>query len=90
MLSASNGRHISNGRITPINGDIVKQEIKYTNTIAPNDPIEPKQDIAKKNFIYRLFQKDKNKIEKEKEPVQKKKPEGPKLKRFEIVCFQFI
>jgi hypothetical protein len=79
MQPTSNGHHKSNGKVSPVNGETLKklEENNHTNGTIPEI------GEVKKNFIQRLFKKDKN--EKEKEAVPKKKPEGPKLKNFEIV-----
>jgi hypothetical protein len=94
MQPTSNGHHKSNGKISPINEDTMK---KLENNNHSNGTISEKM-VEKKNFIQRLFKKDEN--DKEKEIVQKKKPEGPKLKNFEIVrififsyfliCYHFL
>ncbi len=94
MLSTSNGHHKSNGKVSPMDDDTMKQlekqEINNTNITIPNYPVEPTETVAKKSFIYKLFKKDQKVKEKEKEAQAKKKPEARKLKRFEIVCFQLI
>jgi len=90
MLSTSNGHPKSNGKVGPIDEHTTKQlgvpEHNNTKVMVPSDTAETKQEVVKKNFIYRLFKKDEK--EKEKEAQEKKKPQGPKLKTFEIVCLK--
>jgi hypothetical protein len=81
MLPISNGKSKSNGRVGPMDEDVpqqvAKQEIDNMNLKAPNDP-----EVVKQNSVYNLFEKDQN----NKELGEKEKPQGPKLKTFEIVC----
>jgi len=90
MLSTSNGHPKSNGKVSPLDEHTTKPlgipEDNNTKFMVPNDAVEIKQEVVKKNFIYSLFKKDEK--QKEKEAEQKKKPQGPKLKTFEIVCLK--
>ena len=87
MLSASNGHAKSNGRVSPMDEETIermgKQEIKNTNLLVPEDPVEPTPTVVKKSFIARLFKKEQQ--EKKEVEEEKKKPDVPKLKSFEIV-----
>jgi hypothetical protein len=91
MQPTSNGFHKSNGSVSPVDEETMKklgnQQNNHTNGKVPDTTIESPVTVVKKNFIQRLFKKDEK--EKEKEVVQKKKPEGPKLKNFEIVRIHF-
>lgn len=82
MLPISNGKPKSNGRVGPMDEDapqqVAKQEIDNMNLKAPNDA----EEAVKQNSVYNLFEKDQN----NKELGAKEKPQGPKLKTFEIVC----
>ncbi|CAF0902236.1 unnamed protein product [Adineta steineri] len=79
-----NGSAKANGKVSPMDEETAKRlskaEIDNTLLMVPNDPVEPTQEVAKKGFLYRLFKKE----SKKKEPPAPKKPEGPKLKTFEI------
>ena len=56
-----------------------KQAIDTTNIM---NPVEPSRELIKRNFIYKLFKSETEK----KQPLEKEKPQKPKLKTFEIVC----
>ena len=90
MLPTANGHSKFNGKVGPTNAETIekldKQEINNTHVKLPEDPVEPTQTVLKKSIFARLFKKD----AKEKEAEKKKKPDGPKLKTFEIVCFLFF
>ena len=96
MNSIANGYAKSNGKVSPMNDDTHMpppydagvQEIENTNVgiAIPNDPIDPTREIVKNSFLARFFKKDKHIEEKKDEPIKEKKPAGPKLKAFEIVC----
>jgi hypothetical protein len=85
-MSALNGILKSNAKVSPIDEDAMnrlsKEELNNTHIAVPKDPAASNQDVVKTSFIHRLFKKEK----KEKQLEIKKKPEGPKLKKFEIVC----
>jgi hypothetical protein len=85
-MSALNGILKSNAKVSPMDEDAMnglsKKELDNTHIAVPNDPVASNQDVVKTSFIHRLFKKEK----KEKQLEIKKKPEGPKLKKFEIVC----
>ena len=88
-MSILNGNLKSNGKVGPMKEDTVKefneQLANNTPITIANDPIEPTPEVLKRSFINRLFKKEK----KENESEIKKKPAGPKLKTFEIVCITF-
>lgn len=89
MLPTANGhRKSSGGKVNPTDGETIKklsqQEINNTHVKLPEDPVQPTEAITKKSIFARLFKK------KEKEAQTKKKPEGPKLKAFEIVCLPYV
>jgi hypothetical protein len=92
MLPTSNGHAKSNGRVSPMDENTIKQlakqETDNTNVLVTDDPVKTTATIVQKSWIYRLFEKDQKEEEKEVEAKVevKKKPEGPKLKTFEIVC----
>ena len=90
MPSISNGYHKSNGRVSPMDDATIEkmaeQEINNTNVIVNGDPVQPSKEVVNKNFLYRFFKRDK----KEQNIKPNKKPQGPKLKTFEIVCFFFL
>jgi hypothetical protein len=85
-MPAANGTFKANGRVSPMDEDTIKrtgkQEINTTNITVQGDPVGPTGEIIKKDIINGTLQKE---IE-EKEVEGKKKPEGRKLKSFEIVC----
>ncbi|CAF1396848.1 unnamed protein product [Rotaria sordida] len=82
-----NGNLKSNGKVTPLNDEPDKQsgvqEIDNTNITIPNNPIEIAQEANIGNLENGLPKIDQN----EKESQVKKKPEGPKLKAYEIYKF---
>ncbi|CAF3747797.1 unnamed protein product [Rotaria sordida] len=82
-----NGNLKSNGKVTPLNDEPDKQsgdqEIDNTNITIPNNPIEIAQEANIGNLENGLPKIDQN----EKESPEKKKPEGPKLKAYEIYKF---
>lgn len=89
MPPTANGhRKSSSGKVSPTDEDTIdklsKQEINNTHVKLPEDSAEPTEAIAKKSIFARLFKK---KEHTENEVQEKKTPEGPKLKAFEIVCF---
>jgi hypothetical protein len=92
MLPTSNGHAKSNGTVSPMDENTIKQlakqETDNTNVLVTDDPVKTTATIVQKSWIYRLFEKDQKEEEKEVEAKVevKKKPEGPKLKTFEIVC----
>ena len=99
MLPVANGHRKSSGKVAPINGDLnggpgyktAEQEIEAVNfsVAMASDSTDPTREIAKKSFFAKLFSKDKNEKKGDEVPVPEKKPPGPKLKMFQIVCFLF-
>ena len=89
-MPLANGVFKANGKVSPMDDDTIKQtgkeEIDTTNITVPGDPVGPTGEIIKKDLVNGTFQKDID----EKEVKGKKKPEGRKLKSFEIVCILFI
>ncbi len=75
MLPTQNGNAKSNGKVHPIDEDAIKEN-------GISIPNEPTKEVSKKEFI---FENDKKDNQKENEAPIKKKPQGPKLKTFEIV-----
>ena len=63
-----------------------KVELDNTYVAEPMDPADSTKVVANQSLFHRLFKRDKKK--KEKEAEMPKKPEGPKLKTFEIVSFR--
>ncbi|CAF2728582.1 unnamed protein product [Rotaria sp. Silwood2] len=83
-----NGNLKSNGKVIPLNDSPYqqskKQKIDNTNITIPNNSIEPTpQKVGKESLENDLSKIDEN----EKELEVKKKPEGPKLKPYEIYKF---
>lgn len=89
MQPTANGHAKSNGKVSPTDAETMeklgKEDINNTYVKLPEDPVEPTQTAPKKSIFARLFKKDLKGKEGE-----KKKPEGPKLKTFEIVCFSIV
>ena len=85
MLSTTNGHRKSSGKVSPMDADtfqqLSKQEIISTHVDLAKVPDEHAETITETSIFNRLFKK----VQKGKEAQQKKKPEGPKLKTFEIV-----
>lgn len=71
MPSLTNNQRKSNGRVSPMDAETIER-INNPTMI----PIDTKENVTSKSFIYRLLKKKEEK---------QTKPEGPKLKSFEIV-----
>ncbi len=61
--------------------ELIEQQVN-TQIVIANDPLVSNTEVVKRNFISRFFKKEK----KENHHAMNKKPAGPKLKTFEIVC----
>lgn len=68
-------------------------ELDATYVVDPVDPVDATPPAAKQSLFHRLFKREKKKKKKKEdgdeeeddEPPAEKKPDGPKLKTFEIV-----
>ena len=91
----SSGR--SSGKVSPIDDENdpqpaklpIEQALENGNmtVIVPNDPVDPTQPVVASGFLSRLFKKKHPEEKIKGVPVPGKKPDGPKLKPFEIVGF---
>ena len=96
-MPSPNSSARSRGKVTPIDDENDQQPAKLPveqalengnmTVLIPNDPVDPTQPVVTPGFLSKLFKK-KHPDEKINDvPVQKEKPDGPKLKPFEIVSF---
>jgi hypothetical protein len=84
-MSSPNGNFKTNRKNDPMDEDTTKELIEQqvnTQIAIANDPVTSNTEVVKRNFISRFFKKEK----KENHHAMNKKPAGPKLKTFEIVC----
>lgn len=89
MLSTTNGHRKSSGKVSPTDAEtfqqLSKQKINGTHADFAEIPVEQIESTTEKSVFNRLFKK----VRKGNEAKRKEKPEGPKLKTFEIVYFFF-
>ena len=79
-----------NGRVSPIDGDAIVipniQHVDNGNVVISHKRMEETVQIDQKGFLDHLS--NKNEDEDEDEFQEKKKPQVPKLKPFELVCIR--
>ena len=94
-MSSSHSSGRSSGKVSPIDDETnekpaqvaVEHALDNVNTtvMIPNDPVAPAQPAVAPSFLSRIFKKKHSEAKGDTTPAPPKKPEGPKLKLFEIV-----
>lgn len=98
-MPSSNSSARSSGKVSPIDDENAQQpailpvehdlENGNMTVIIPNGTVNPTQPVVKSGFLSKLFKKKHPDEKGDDLPVEKKKPDGPKLKIFEIVGFLY-
>ena len=90
MFSTLNGHRKLSGKVSPTDTETIEnhtgQQIHNIYVRTSEDPVQSTTARKKESYVTRVSRKD----TKGKEAEQKKKPEGPTLKPFEIVYFFFL
>ena len=79
-----------NGKVVPLNPDQTKQsnEQAVENKVPYDDSIETKLELNKVILEKQLREENELREDNEEEIQEDKKPDGPKLKAYEIVCMK--